>query len=94
MVIIERPVTVVLVSAIKSSRVLQLQPESLEQLYSGLLPWSAQSFIGAGELGMSESLSALPYTEVVGLAIFSLIIVAFIVSIWISRWKDRRWTEK
>jgi uncharacterized membrane protein YhaH (DUF805 family) len=43
---------------------------------------------------MRESLSALPHTDVVGLAIFSLIIVAFMVSICISRWKDRRWTKK
>lgn len=43
---------------------------------------------------MRASLSTLPNTDVVGLAIFSLIIVAFIVSIWISKWKDRRWIKK
>lgn len=43
---------------------------------------------------MRELLSALPRTDVLGLAIFSLIIVAFIVSICISRWKDRRWTKR
>lgn len=33
---------------------------------------------------MRESLAALPRTEVMGLTIFSLIIVAFMVSSWLS----------
>lgn len=43
---------------------------------------------------MRETLAALPHTEVMGLVIFSLIIVAFIVSVWLSWWKDRRRAKK
>jgi uncharacterized iron-regulated membrane protein len=43
---------------------------------------------------MCEPLAALPHTEVVGLGIFSLIILAFMVSAWLSWWKDRRRTKK
>jgi len=43
---------------------------------------------------MGEPFAALPRTEAVGLAIFSLIILAFMVSIWLSWRKERRWTKK
>ena len=43
---------------------------------------------------MRETLAALPRTEMLGLVIFSLIIVAFMVSAWLSRWKSRWRTKK
>lgn len=43
---------------------------------------------------MGETFAALPRTEVVGLAVFSLMILAFMVSIWLSWWKERRRTKK
>ncbi len=43
---------------------------------------------------MRESFAALPHTEVMGLVVFSLIIVAFMVSVWLSWWKERRRTKK
>ena len=43
---------------------------------------------------MRETLAALPRTEVMGLVIFSLIIVAFMVSAGLSWWKDRWRTRK
>lgn len=41
-----------------------------------------------------ESLLALPRTEVMGLAIFGLILVAFMVSGGLSWWKDRKQIKK
>lgn len=43
---------------------------------------------------MIEPLAALPRTEAVGLAVFSLLIVAFMVSIWLSWWKEQKRTKK
>ncbi len=45
-------------------------------------------------LAMRESFAALPRTEIIGLAVFSLIIVAFTVSGLVSWWKERRRTKK
>lgn len=43
---------------------------------------------------MMESLAALPRTEVMGLVTFGLIIAAFMVSAWLSWWKDRKRIKK
>ena len=43
---------------------------------------------------MSEPFAALPHTEVVGLAIFCLIIVAFMVSVLLSWGREPRRTKK
>lgn len=41
-----------------------------------------------------KSLAALPHTEVIGLVIFGLVIVAFMVSAWLSWWKERTWSKQ
>lgn len=41
-----------------------------------------------------EILLAIPRTEVMGLLVFSLIILAFTGSAWLSWWKDRGWTTR
>ena len=43
---------------------------------------------------MREILTALPRTEFIGMVIFSLIILAFMTSVWLSWWKERRRTKK
>lgn len=43
---------------------------------------------------MREFVAALPSTEAIGLAIFSLIVLAFMVSAWLAWWKERRETRK
>ena len=43
---------------------------------------------------MREFVAALPRTEVLGLAIFSLIVLAFMVSALWAWWKERRETKK
>lgn len=43
---------------------------------------------------MREPVAALPPTEAVGLAIFSLLILSFMASAWLSWWKERRRTKK
>ncbi len=42
---------------------------------------------------MRELLAALPRTEVMGLLVFSLIILAFMVSAWMTWRTDRKWTK-
>lgn len=41
-----------------------------------------------------EILRAVPRTEIMGLVVFSLIILAFMLSVWVSWWKDRRRTKQ
>lgn len=43
---------------------------------------------------MREILAALPRTEVIGMVIFSLILVVFMTSVWLSWWKEQRRTKK
>ncbi|MFO0698246.1 MAG: hypothetical protein U0236_03375 [Nitrospira sp.] len=43
---------------------------------------------------MREFVAALLRTEVLGVAIFSLIVLAFMVSVWLTWWKERRHTKK
>lgn len=43
---------------------------------------------------MREILATLPRTEVIGMVIFSLIILAFMTSAWLSWWKEQRCTKK
>jgi hypothetical protein len=45
-------------------------------------------------LAMREPFAALPHTEAVGLAVFILIILAFMVSVLLSWWKERRRIKK
>lgn len=43
---------------------------------------------------MREFVATLPRIEVLGIALFSLIIVAFMVSAWATWWKERTRTKK
>jgi hypothetical protein len=43
---------------------------------------------------MREFVAALPSTEAIGLTIFSLIVLAFMISAGLAWWKERRETRK